>query len=67
MVCYVFILLIQSKLPSARIIVTGIFSRSKKFVYFRQIGNSVNIELGHIRSLCQILFLKPNDDWLQAN
>ena len=59
--------LIQSKLPNAQIIVTGLFPRSQKFSYFRQIVNDVNIELGNICSLHQILFLKPNDDWLQAN
>ena len=59
--------LIQSKLPNAQIIVTGLFPRSQKFSYFRQIVNDVNIELGNACSLYQILFLKPNDDWLQAN
>ena len=59
--------LIQSKLPNAQIIVTGLFPRSQKFSYFRQILNDVNIELGNAWSLCQILFVKPNDDWLQTN
>ena len=59
--------LIQSKLPNAQIIVTGLFPRSQKFSYFRQIVNDVNIELGNACSLYQILFFKPNDDWLQAN
>ena len=56
--------LIQSKLPNAHIIVTGLF---QKFLYFRQIVNDVNIELGNACSLYKILFFKPNDDWLQAN
>ena len=59
--------LIQFKLSNARIIVTGLFPRSQKFSYFRQIVNHVNIGLGNICSSCQILFLKSNDDWLQAN
>ena len=62
-----FFYLIQSKLPNAQIIVTGLFPRSQKFSYFRQIVNDVNIELGNACSLYQILFFKPNDDWLQAN
>ena len=59
--------LIQSKLPNAQIIVTGLFARRQKFSYFCEIVNDVNIELGNICSLYQILFLKPDDDWLQAN
>ena len=59
--------LIRSKLPDAQIIVTGLFLRSQKFSYFCQIVNDVDIELGSTCSLYQILFLKPNDDWLQAN
>ena len=59
--------LIQSKLPNAQIIVTGLFPRSQKFSYFYQIVHDVNIELGNACSLYQILFLKPNDDQLQAN
>ena len=58
---------IQSKLPNAQIIVTGLFPRSQKFSYFRQIVNDVNIELGNACSLYQILFFKPNDEWLQEN
>ena len=58
--------LIQSELPSAWIIVTGLFPRSQKSSYFRQVVN-VNFELGNICSLYQILFFKPNDDWLHAN
>ena len=63
----IFFYLIQSKLPNAQIIVTGLFPRSQKFSYFRQIVNDVNIELGNACSLYQIIFLKPNNDWLQAN
>ena len=37
------------------------------FPYFYQIVNDVNIELGNICSLYQILFVKPNHDWLRAN
>ena len=59
--------LIQSKLPNAQIIVTGLFPRSQNFSYFRQMVNDVNIELANACSLYQILFFKPNDDWLQAN
>ena len=59
--------LIQSKLPNAQIIITGLFPRSQKFLYFCQIVNDVNIELGNTCSLYQILFFKPKDDWLQAN
>ena len=59
--------LIQSKLPNAQIIVTGLFPRSQKSPYFHQIVNIVNIELGNACSLYQVLFFKPNDDWLQAN
>ena len=58
--------LIQSKLPNAQIIVTGLFRRSHRFSYFRQIVNEVNTELGNACFLYQILFFKPNDDWLQA-
>ena len=36
-------------------------------MYFRQIVNDVNIELGNACFLYQIIFLKPNNDWLQAN
>ena len=50
-----------------RIIVTSHFPRSQKCSYFCQIVNDVNIELGNICSLYQILFSKSNDDWLQAN
>ena len=39
--------LIQSKLPNVRIIVTGLFPKSQKSSYFRQILNDVNIELGN--------------------
>ena len=59
--------LIQSKLPNAQIIVTGLFPRSQKFSYFCQKVNDANIELDNACSLYQILFPKPNDDWLQAN
>ena len=59
--------LIQSKLPNAQIIVTGLFSRSHRFSDFRQIVNEVNTELGNACSLYQILFFKLNDDWLQAD
>ena len=59
--------LIQSKLPNAQIIVTGLFPRSQKSSYFSQIVNDVNIELGNACSLYQILFFKPNDEWLQEN
>ena len=58
--------LIQSKLPNVQIIVTGLFPRSQKSSYFRQIVNGVNIELGNACSLYQIFF-KPNDDWLETN
>ena len=44
-----------------------LFPRSQKFLYFCQIVNDVNIELGNTCSLYQILFFKPKDDWLQAN
>ena len=54
--------LIQSKLPNAQIIVTGLFPRSQKSLYFHQIVNDVNIELGE-----RYYFFKPNDNWLQAN
>ena len=54
--------LIQSKLANAQIIVTGLFSRSQTFSYFRQIVNDVNIELGKACSLYQVLFFKPKDD-----
>ena len=37
--------LTQSKLPNVQIIVTGLFPRSHKFSYFRQIVNEVNTEL----------------------
>ena len=43
------------------------FPQKPKFSYFRQIVNNVNIELGNTCLLYQILFLKPNDHWLQAN
>ena len=46
--------LIQSKLPNAQIIVTGLFPRSQKFSYFRQIVNDVNVELGNACSLYQV-------------
>ena len=60
--------LIQSKLANAQIIVTGLFSRSQTFSYFRQIVNDVNVDLHNTCSLYQILlFSKPNGDWLQAN
>ena len=59
--------LIQSKFPNAQIIVTGLFRRSQTFSYFLQIVKNVNTELGNNCSLYQILFLKPNDDWLQEN
>ena len=60
--------LIQSKLANAQIIVTGLFSRSQIFSYFRQIVNDVNVDLHNTCSLYQILlFSKPNGDWLQAN
>ena len=36
-------------------------------MYFRQIVSDVNIELGNACSLYQILFFKPNGDWLQVN
>ena len=39
--------LIQSKLPNAQIIATGLFPRSPKFLHFCQIVNDVNIELGN--------------------
>ena len=58
---------IAIELPNAQIIVTGLFPRSQTFSYFRQIVNDVNIELGNACSLYQIIFLKPNNDWLQAN
>ena len=44
-----------------------IFPRSHKFSLFCEIVNDVNVELGNLCSLYQILFLKPNDEWLQAN
>ena len=47
--------------------VTGLSPRSQKLLYFCQIVNDVNSELGNICSLYQILFLKPNADWLHAN
>ena len=51
------------KLPNAwNGIINGLFSRSQKFSYFRQIVNDVNIELSNICYLYQILFLKPNDN-----
>ena len=53
--------LIQSKLPNAQIIVTGLFPRSQKSSYFCQIVNGANIEPGNC-PLYQILFFKPNDD-----
>ena len=59
--------LIQSKLPNARIVVTGIFPRSQKFSYFSQIVNDVNIELDNAYSLYHISFFKPNNNWSQAN
>ena len=59
--------LIQSKLANAQIIVTGLFPKSEKFSYFRQIVNDVDIELHNPCFLCEILFFKPNGDWLQAN
>ena len=60
--------LIQSKLPNAQIIVTGLFPRRQKiFIFWCFDFDDVNIELGNIYSLYQILFLKPDDDWLQAN
>ena len=62
-----FFYLIQSKLPNAQIIVTGLFTRSQRFSYFHQIVNDVNIMLGNACPLYQILFFKINDDWLQAN
>ena len=43
--------LIQSKLPNAQIIVTGLFPRNQKFSYFRQMVNDVNIELDNACSL----------------
>ena len=36
-------------------------------MHFHQIVNDVNIELGNACCSYQILFLKPNDDWPQAN
>ena len=36
-------------------------------VFSPKIVNDVNIELGNICSLYQILFVKPNHDWLRAN
>ena len=59
--------LIQTKLPNARIIITGVFPRSQTFSFFRQIVNDVNIEVGNALSFYQILFFKPNDDWLQTH
>ena len=59
--------LIQSKLPNAQIIVTGLFPTSQKPSYFHQIVNDVNVELGNACSLYRVLFFKPNDNWLQAN
>ena len=47
--------------------VTGLSPRSQKLLCFCQIVNDVNSELGNICSLYQILFLKPNADWLHAN
>ena len=44
-----------------------LFPRSHKFSYFHQIVHEVNTKLGNACSLYQILFFKPNDDWLQAN
>ena len=44
-----------------------IFPRSHTFSLFCEIVNDVNVELGNLCSLYQILFLKPNDEWLQAN
>ena len=45
-----------------------IFSpRSQKFLYFRQMVNDVNVELGNACSLYQMLLSKPSGDWLQAN
>ena len=61
------IILIQSKLPNTRIVVTGLFPRIYKFSYLRQLVNDVNVELGNLCSSFQILFLKLNDGWLQAN
>ena len=56
------------KLPNAwNGIIDGLFPRSQKFSYFRQIVNDVNIELSNICYLYQILFLKPNDNWLHTN
>ena len=43
--------LIRSKLHSEQVIITGLFPRSQKFSYFRQI---VNIKLGNACSLYQI-------------
>ena len=48
--------LIQSKLPNAQIIVTGLFPRSQKSSYFRQLVNDVNNELGNACSLLDIIF-----------
>ena len=58
--CVYFI--IQSKFPNAQVIVTGLFPRSQKFSYFRQIVNDINIELDNACSLYQISrydFLNP--------
>ena len=49
-----------------RLLLLVFFPRSQKLLYFHQIVN-VNIELGNACSLYQVLFFKPNDDWLQAN
>ena len=40
---------------------------AKNFRIFGQIVNDVNIELSNICYLYQILFLKPNDNWLHTN
>ena len=49
-----------------RLLLLVFFPRSQKLLYFHQIVND-NIELGNACSLYQVLFFKPNDDWLQAN
>ena len=58
--------LIQSKLANAQIIVTGLFPKSEKFSYFRQIVNDVNIELDNACFLYEILFFKPNGEILNG-
>ena len=49
----------QSKLPNAQIIVTGLFPKTQKFLYFRPIVNDINIELGNACSLTRYCFLNP--------